>query len=229
MEETILKPVPGLKGFLCDTDNMVVYKCKNGVIRPLTPIGFYKKLSLYSEGKTCVTTLYRVVYCTEHDIDIRKIPSDFCFSYDGKKVKVCERNSGYKAANIEERKRKLQLVADEALMTKRYFETLKMDEINKHVTDYLYNCLMKYSINTLHMGERTSLEAVPDAIARMYEVIMSGMYLYNYERYCKKLLLNFKKKGSFGLTGKIPKPIKIEVEHLNLERLWERYNVTKLR
>ena len=140
-----------------------------------------------------------------------------------------QRNSGHKADNIEERKRKLQLVADESLMTKHYFETLKMDEINKHVTDYLYNCLMKYSINTLHLGEKPSLEAVPDAIARMYEVIMNGMCLYNYERYCKKLLLNFKKKGNFGLTGKVPKPIKIEVEQLNLDRLWERYKVTKLK
>jgi len=106
---------------------------------------------------------------------------------------------------------------------------LKMDEINRHVTDYLYKCLMQYAINTLHLGEKPSLEAVPDAIARMYEVIMNGMCLYNYERYCKKLLLNFKKTGTFGMTGKIPKPIKIEVEQLNLDCLWERYKVTKLK
>lgn len=79
------------------------------------------------------------------------------------------------------------------------------------------------------MGERQSLEQVPEALARMYECIMNGMCLYNYERYCKKLLLNFKKKGSFGLTGEVPKPIKIEVQQLNLDSLWERYNVTKLK
>lgn len=139
------------------------------------------------------------------------------------------RNSGYKAASIEERKRKLQLVADEALMTKHYFETLKMDEINKHVTDYLYPTLMKYALNTLYMGEIVALELVPEALARMYECIMNGMCLYNYERYCKKLLHNYKTKGTFGMTGNVPKPIKIEVEQLNLDCLWERYKVTKLK
>ena len=169
-------------------------------------------------------------YITYKDGDCHNISVDNLVIEDKKGYyKYMQRNSGYKADNIEERKRKLQLVADEALMTKHYFETLKMDEINKHVTDYLYNCLMKYSINTLHLGEKPSLEAVPDAIARMYEVIMNGMCLYNYERYCKKLLLNFKKTGNFGLTGKIPEPIKIEVEQLNLDSLWERYKVTKLR
>ncbi len=139
------------------------------------------------------------------------------------------RNSIHSAADVEERKRKLKIVIDEATMTLNYFESLDMSEINKHVNEYLYKCLMDYSIRTLHMGERQSLEQVPEALARMYECIMNGMCLYNYERYCKKLLLNFKKKGSFGLTGKVPKPIKIEVQQLNLDSLWERYKVTKLK
>jgi len=139
------------------------------------------------------------------------------------------RNSKHVAANIEERKRKLQLVIDEASMTLNYFKTLKMDEINLHVQNYLYRCLMTYSINTIYLGEKTALEVVPEAIARMYECIMNGMCLYNYERYCKKLLLNFKKTGSFGLTGNVPKPIQINVEQLNLDCLWERYKVSKLR
>ena len=141
--------------------------------------------------------------------------------------KYMQRNSGYFGDGVEERKRKLQLVADEALMTKHYFETLKMDEINKHVESYLYPTLMRYAINTLHLGEKIALEQVPEALARMYECIMNGMCLYNYERYCKKLLHNYKKTGNFGFTGNVPKPIKIEVEQLNLDCLWERYKVTK--
>ena len=169
-------------------------------------------------------------YITYKDGDIHNIAANNLVIEDKKGYyKYMQRNSGYTADNVEERKRKLQLVADEALMTKRYFETLKMDEINKHVTDYLYNCLMKYSLNTLHLGERTSLDVVADTIARMYEVIMNGMCLYNYERYCKKLLLNFKRTGNFGFTGNVPKPIKIEVEQLNLSCLWEKYNVTRFK
>lgn len=169
-------------------------------------------------------------YITYKDGDIHNIAADNLVIEDKKGYwRYMQRNSGHTADNVEERKRKLQLVADEALMTKHYFETLKMDEINKHVTDYLYNCLMKYSLNTLHLGERISLEVVADTIARMYEVIMNGMCLYNYERYCKKLLLNFKRTGNFGFTGNVPKPIKIEVEQLNLSCLWEKYKVTRFK
>ena len=169
-------------------------------------------------------------YIIYKDGDIHNIAADNLVIEDKKGYwRYMQRNSGHTADNVEERKRKLQLVADEALMTKHYFETLKMDEINKHVTDYLYNCLMKYCLNTLHLGERVSLEVVADAIARMYEVIMNGMCLYNYERYCKKLLLNFKRIGNFGFAGNVPKPIKIEVEQLNLSCLWEKYNVTRFK
>jgi len=245
MEETILKPVPGIDGLECTRDGLFRYKG-----RPKKVIYSYiingrkatAKITIRYEGKNHYWQAAKLVaktwkvgyndddYITYRDGDIHNISVDNLVIEDKKGYyKYMQRNSGYKAANVEERKRKLQLVADEALMTKHYFETLKMDEINKHITGYLYNCLMKYSINTLHLGEKVSLEAVPDAIARMYEVIMNGMCLYNYERYCKKLLLNYKKKGNFGLTGKIPKPIKIEVEQLNLDCLWERYNVTKLR
>lgn len=139
------------------------------------------------------------------------------------------RNSIHIADNIEERKRKLQLVADEALLTKHYFETLDMKPINQHVTEYLYTCLMTYCRETLFLGERTSLEIVPDCLARMYECIMNGMCLYNYERYCKKLLLNYKKKGNFGIEGSVPKPIEINIKHLNLDCLWERYKKSSRR
>lgn len=142
--------------------------------------------------------------------------------------KYMQRNSGFKADDVEKRKRKLKLVAEEAMLTHDYFETLDMTNINKHITDYLYKCLVEYCLKTLHIGISTTKSIIADCIARMYEVIMNGMCLYNYERYCKKLLLNYKKKGNFGLTGQIPKPIQLSVQQLKLDCLWERYKVTKL-
>ena len=139
------------------------------------------------------------------------------------------RNSGYEADTVEERKRKLQLVSDEALMTKRYFETLDLSPIHSHVEKYLYPTLMEWSMKTLKYGEYTSMELAGDAIARMYEVLVNGMCLYNYERFLKKLMHNYKRTGSFGFTGAIPRPIKIIVEQLNLDCLWERYKVTRLK
>ena len=169
-------------------------------------------------------------YLIYKDQDIHNISASNLIVTDKKGYwKYMRRNSGYVADDIEERKRKLQLVADEALMTKRYFETLKMDEINKHVTSYLYPTLMHYALHTVHLGEKKAMREVPNAIARMYECIMNGMCLYNYERYLKQLLLNYKKKGSFGFTGKVPKPIEINVEQLNLDCLWERYKVKKIK
>lgn len=169
-------------------------------------------------------------YITYKDGDIHNINADNLVLDDKKGYyQYMRRNSGYFGDTIEEKKRKLQLVANESMMTLHYFQTLKMDEINQHVTDYLYPCLMKYAMNTLYLGERVALEQVPEAIARMYECIMNGFCLYNYERYCKKLLHNYKKKGTFGMTGKVPKPIKIEVEQLNLDCLWERYKVSRLK
>jgi len=140
------------------------------------------------------------------------------------------RNVGSKLENVEKRKRKLQLVADQAIMTKRYFETLQMGEINEHVKTYLYPCLMQYALNTLHMGERKAIDTTQEAIGLLYEKIMDGMCLYNYERFCKKVMTDIKRKGYYGeYWHRLIKPIQIEVEQLNLDCLWERYKVKKLK
>lgn len=239
------RDVKSVEGLKCTSDGRFEYRGREKkVIYPYTVRGakatarvqiMIKCVNHYYQAAKLVAETWKAGYeqgdyITYKDGDIHNICADNLTveDHDGY-YKYMRRNSGYTADNVEERKRKLQLVADEALMTKRYFETHKMDEINRHVSDYLYKCLMTYTIHTLHLGEKTALNVVPEAIARMYEVIMAGMCLFNYERYCKKLLLNYKKKGDFGLTGKVPKPIRIEVEHLNLECLWERYNVTKLK
>lgn len=170
-------------------------------------------------------------YLTYKDGDCHNIKAENLQVSDRKAYyEYMRRNSIFKGnGDIEERKRKLQLVIEEASLTLNYFKTLKTDDINKHVEEYLYPCLMKYCMKSLHIGKKIALQVVPDCLARMYECIMNGMCLYNYERWCKKLLLNYKKNGSFGLTGKVPKPIQIEVEQLNLDCLWERYKVTKLK
>lgn len=169
-------------------------------------------------------------YITYRDGNCHNISADNLILNDKKGYwKYMQRNSSMKPDTLEERKRKLQLVADQALMTKHYFETADMTEINKHVKEYLYPCLMKYAMKTLQMGERKALETVPEVIGDMYEKIMNGMCLYNYERFCKKILTDIKRNGKYGeYWHKLIKPIKIEVEQLNLDCLWERYKVTRL-
>lgn len=170
-------------------------------------------------------------YITYRDGNCHNIAADNLILNDKKGYwEYMQRNSSMKPDTLVERKRKLQLVADQALMTKHYFETADMKEINKHVTDYLYPCLMQYAMKTLQMGERKAMDTVPEVIGDMYEKIMNGMCLYNYERFCKKVLTDIKRKGKYGeYWHKLVKPIKIEVEQLNLDCLWERYKVTRLK
>ena len=146
--EKILRAVPGLKNFLCDTENMVVYSHKRGVIRPMMPRGLSKSLSLYDCGKTYVTTLYRVVYCTRNEIDVTKIPSNFCFSFDGKDIRVCERSDIAKlSAETKKKERRLSLeqAEKEFAMIKKYIKgnrnplLYKMSEIRKEVSLMLRN------------------------------------------------------------------------------------------
>lgn len=134
-----------------------------------------------------------------------------------------QRNSGFHGASLEERKLKLDMVIKEAGLTREFLDTRNFVNINSHVSKRLLPILEDYCLRTIYVGVATARRIIPECIARMYECIDNGMCLYNYERYCKKLLLNYKKNGSFGLTGKVCKPIWNEVEHLNLDCLWERY------
>lgn len=188
----------------------------------------------YIQAAKAVAMAWKFGYDEEKDCIIYKDGNIHNIAADNLEIVTPERytqyqlrNSGYNADDVEERKRKLQLVIDEAGMTKHYLETLDMEPINRHVKEYLYMCLMSYTKETLHIGERTALYIVSECLARMYECIMNGMCLYNYERYCKKMLLNYKKKGNFGFTGCVPKPIEIKVQQLNLDCLWERYKQAK--
>ncbi len=134
-----------------------------------------------------------------------------------------QRKSGFHGASIEERKFKLDMIIKEAGLTRKFLENRDFTEINEHVKNRLMPVLEDYCLRTIYIGVSTAKVAVAECIARMYECIDNGMCLYNYERYCKKLLLNYKKKGSFGFTGSVCKPIWNEVEQLNLDCLWEKY------
>jgi hypothetical protein len=166
---------------------------------------------------------------TYSDGDCHNIRADNLILTDDKGYdEYMRRNSVMRADTLEERKQKLQLVIDEATMTLNYFKTLDIKPINDHVKEYLYPCLMTFAMKTLQMGEKKAMEAVPEALGNMYEAIMNGSAVYNYERFCKKQLHHLKKTGRYGeYWHRLIKPVRIEVEQLNLDCLWERYKVTQ--
>lgn len=240
------RPVSSVPGLECTRDGKFRYKGKPKAVNyQLTVTGkrATAKLQFYCKGKrsyyqaaklVALTWLFRF---TEDDFIIYKdgnchnIKADNLEVADAKEwSEYMRRNTIHKADTLEERKRKLQLVIDEAGMTLSYFKTLDMTPINQHVKEYLYPCLMKFAMNTLHFGEQKSKESVAEVIGTMYEKIMNGMCIYNYERYCKKMLRTLKKTGRYGeWWHDLCKPIQIEVEQLNLDCLWERYKVTPKR
>jgi hypothetical protein len=245
-KKTCFRNVPSIKDLECTADGEFRYQGKpKSVLYCYVVTGkrATARITIMMQGKShywqaakLVAQTWKADYkdgCSiiYKDGNCHNIKADNLIITDAKGYDIyMRRNSVMKADSLNERKRKLQLVSDQALMTKHYFETLNMSEINNHVKTYLYECLMHYALNTLHMGEKKALETVPEVIGDMYEKIMNGMCLYNYERFCKKVLLDIKKKGKYGeYWHKLVKPIKIEVEQLNLDCLWERYKVTKLR
>lgn len=236
------RPVKSVEGLECTSDGLFRYKGKEKkAIRSHTVTGrkatarvnivIRGKMHYWQAAKLIAETWCRGYddgsYITYKDGNCHNIVADN-LEICGKKEywKYMQRNSGYHAETLEERKRKLELIIAEATMTLNYFKTKDMTEINKHVTSYLYPCLMRFCLKTLYLGERTAMDAVPEVIGNMYEAIMNGSAVHNYERFCKKQLHNLKKTGKYGeYWQKLIKPIKIEVEQLKLDCLWEKYKV----
>lgn len=240
------KEVKSVIGLECTCDGKFKYKGKPKKVIYCTTVNGRKataRIMMMIQGKNHYWQAAKLVaatwkigydendYITYKDGNCHNISADNLILEDKKGYyEYMRRNSLNKADTLDERKRKLQLVIDESSMTLNYFNTLDIKPINAHIEQYLYPCLMSYAINTLHMGERISLDSVAEVIAIMYEKIMDGMCLYNYERFCKKMLHTLKKTGKYGeYWHNMCKPIKIEVEQLNLDCLWEKYKVTKLK
>lgn len=240
------RDVPSVPGLQCTRDGQFLFRGKpKKVVYSFTVTGRRATAKLefrvkgvrpYFQAAKLVAETWKPAYkdgCSiiYKDGDCHNITADNIIITDGKGYdQYLRRNSIYKADTLEERKRKLQLIIDETTMTLHYFNTLDMQPINDHVREYLYPCLMQFAMKTLQFGEKKAMETVPEVIGTMYEKIMNGMCLYNYERFCKKMLHRLKKTGRYGeYWHDLCKPIQIEVEQLNLDSLWERYKVTKFK
>ena len=240
------RPVPSVPGLEVSADAEFRYKGKpkkalychtvTGRKATVRIVIMWGGKSHYWQAAKLVAEAWKAGYedgdcITYRDGDPHNIKADNLVLTDAKGYdKYMRRNSVMRADTLEERKRKLQLVIDEASMTLNYMRTLDIKPINRHVTEYLYPCLMEFAMKTLQMGERKAMDAVPEVLGNMYEAIMNGSAVYNYERFCKKQLHHLKKTGRYGeYWHRLIKPVKIEVESLNLDCLWERYKVTQLK
>ena len=68
-----LLPIPGAPGYRIDCESQVAYRfC--GFLKKINDRTKYKKVNLVIDGQNFVTTIYRMIYCAQHNIDITKIP-----------------------------------------------------------------------------------------------------------------------------------------------------------
>lgn len=127
---------------------------------------------------------------------------------------------------LEDRIKKLELIKEETEATLDLFENDRWEKIHRHVERYLVNCLMDYGTRTIHLSKRTCSEQVPEIIIRLYECLDRGYCVYNYERWCKQMLLEYKKNGNFGRKANVPsKNIRKIVHKDKIDELCEKFNV----
>lgn len=165
-------------------------------------------------------------YIVHKDGDLHNLDAD--------NLQICGKKEYYahnlrntrNTVSLEDRIKKLEIVREETEATLDLFRNNRWEKVNRHVERYLVGCLMDYGTRTIHLGKRTVAEQVPEIVARLYECLDRGYCVYNYERWCKRMLLEYKKHGSFGSKANVPTVnIREIVPKAKIEELCEHFNV----
>lgn len=236
----------GLSGLFVNRDGKFIY---NGVEKKVKfPISKYGKkqtarLVFVKDGKQIYYSAARLVasafkrnyseddYIEYKDGDIHNISVENLRLADKKdymSAKAAYAGQFRKQGTYQYQITRLQNTIKEAQAVLEYFRTGKMEQVNRHVEEYLYECLMQFCVKNLHFSQQSAYENTADVIARMYEVLLAGHAISHMEYYCKELLLHKKKKGWYGHKGNVPKEISLIINNLNLDCLCKKYKVKKL-
>lgn len=109
---------------------------------------------------------------------------------------------------------RLRNVVSGAMAVLNYFETGNINEVHRVIKEEVYPTLVDWCIHSLCYKKQRAEERVTDAVARFYEVILSGHAVSYPERYCKMLLLKEKKFGHYTHKGNVPREILLIVEEM---------------
>ena len=77
-----LVPIKGAPGYRIDMENEKVYSYRNGNLKELAVRTIYKSLTLRIDGKPVGSTVYRLMYAVQNDLDLLKIPEGLCIGKD---------------------------------------------------------------------------------------------------------------------------------------------------
>ena len=162
------------------------------------------------------------------DGDIHNIKSNNLQVVSIKKYyEYTRRNAGFSAATITQKKEKLRRIIKESTLTLNYLETKDFSQINAYVESHLIPILKDYCMRTLFIGRSTTEHIICEGLYCLYDCIWSGNAVANYERWMKKILLNWKKKGTFGYMaeGFTRQEWEVEIKDIDLSILSTKYNV----
>lgn len=171
---TTLLPIPGAPGYRIDLDTQQAYSLKRGCIRPMKPRTKYKCVSLYVEGKVVGSTIYRMMYCAQHGIDINRLPSDVCFSMENGVVVPMTREQVVEKSNRARQKAKPKmerLQRNMELIVKFYAGDVKplLDELRK-----IEGIVTWYFIDTRGIARQRAELISANAVNRYLDRLKAG-------------------------------------------------------
>ena len=103
-----LLPIPGAPGYRIDCENQVAYRLC-GYLKPLKDRTIYKKVGIMIDGHKVMTTIYRLMYCAQHNIDIMKIPSGTCIAMRNGLAQVVDRTEANNKKFITDKTKRLNV------------------------------------------------------------------------------------------------------------------------
>lgn len=131
------------------------------------------------------------------------------------------------AEDYERRTKRAERLMNESKMTYTFFKTRDFSEINKYVSCVLLPELNDYLLRRFNYGKKKSEYLVCEVVSILYDQIDHDKLIMDYIKYCKRMILQYRKLGGFGYLSEIPESIYDNVDKMNLECLKQKYNVTK--
>lgn len=184
-----LTPIQGLPGIYVDCEAMKAYVNRRGMLHELSIRQPFSKISFRTNGKNYCTTIYRLIWAAQHDIDYNKIPSNYCFSFADGEIKVMERaDIARKSAETRRKENQINVAkAQEELdLIKGYnLDHRKTKSLILLVTAYrpIVTAWMKYNFGLC--DERAELYA-EQAEALLMQRIKEGNATYGFLSFLKK-------------------------------------------
>ena len=118
-----LLPIPGAPGYRVDCENQVVYRY-NGFLKKVNDRTKYKTVNIMVGGERFVTTVFRMMYCAQHNIDVTRIPKGTCIAmYNGIVTAVSRKDvSDKRMATIMTRRKNMDLWRRNTRLIEQYYD-----------------------------------------------------------------------------------------------------------